>query len=136
MAGLFSLLVKTKDEGRMTNSNGKLTQREIEILQLAANGLCSNEIGLRMGIAGNTVKNRLNTIYRKLEVSTRLEAVLEATRRGLVVVPGIALASDRRRMRRLERSLELIVSYEATPIVSRRDLIELARKALETEEGR
>jgi DNA-binding CsgD family transcriptional regulator len=120
----------------MTNSNGKLTQREIEILQLAANGLCSNEIGLKMGIAGNTVKNRLNTIYRKMEVYTRIDAVLEAIRRGYVVVPGIALASDRRRMRRLEQALELIVGYEAIPIVSRRDLIELARKALETEDER
>jgi DNA-binding CsgD family transcriptional regulator len=115
----------------MTNSNGKLTPREIEILQLAANGLCSNEIGLRMGIAGNTVKNRLNTIYRKMEVYTRIDAVLEAIRRGYVVVPGIALASDRRRMRHLEQALELIVSYEAIPLVSRRDLIELARKALD-----
>jgi DNA-binding CsgD family transcriptional regulator len=115
----------------MTNSNGVLTQREIEILQLAANGLCNGEIGLKLGIAENTVKNRMHDIFFKLDVGVRLEAVLEAIRRGYVAVPGIALASDRRRMRRLEQALELIVSYESIPIVSRRDLIELAKKALE-----
>jgi DNA-binding NarL/FixJ family response regulator len=78
----------------MTNSNGKLTQREIEILQLAANGLCSNEIGLKLGTAGNTVKNQLSTVYRKLEVCTRLEAVLWAIRYGYVVVPGIRGVRD------------------------------------------
>jgi hypothetical protein len=101
---------------------------------LAANGLCNAEIGLKLGIAESTVKNRMHGIFSKLDVGVRIEAVFEGIRRGYVVVPGIALASDRRRMRRLEQALELIVSYEAIPIVSRRDLIELARKALETED--
>ncbi len=114
----------------MTNNNGRLTPREVEILQLAANGMCNSEIGLKLGITESTVKNRMHGIFSKLDVYVRIEAVFEGIRRGYVVVPGIALASDRRRMRRLEQALELIVSYEAIPLVSRRDLIELARKAL------
>jgi DNA-binding CsgD family transcriptional regulator len=118
----------------MTNSNGVLTSREVEILQETSTGATYREIGLRLRISPDTVKNRMHGIYCKLGVYTRFEAVLEAIRRGYVVVPGIAVASDRRRMRRLERALELIVSYEPTPIVSRRDLIELARKALDGED--
>jgi two-component system nitrate/nitrite response regulator NarL len=78
----------------MTNSNGKLTPREVEILQLAANGLCNGEIGLKLGIAESTVKNRMHVIFSKLDVCVRLEAVLEGIRRGYVVVPGIRRVRD------------------------------------------
>jgi DNA-binding NarL/FixJ family response regulator len=79
----------------MTN-NGKFTPREMAILQLVAGGLCSGEIALKMGIAESTVKNRLTGIYRKLDVTTRIEAVLEGIRRGYVVVPGIRGVRDDR----------------------------------------
>jgi DNA-binding NarL/FixJ family response regulator len=57
-------------------SSSKLTQREWEILALVAHGYRNKEIAGRLLISENTAKTHLGTIYRKLQVSTRLEAAL------------------------------------------------------------
>jgi DNA-binding CsgD family transcriptional regulator len=75
-------------EDRNSNGNGRITPREIQILQLTATGATNREVALRLGISPDTVKNRMGGIYRKLGTYTRLEAVLEGIRRGIVVVPG------------------------------------------------
>lgn len=67
-------------------SAGDLSQREWEILALVAQGYRNKEIASRLFISENTIKSHLGTIYRKLHVSTRLEAALhyfhDATRTG------------------------------------------------------
>jgi DNA-binding NarL/FixJ family response regulator len=76
----------------MTN-NGKLSPREVEILQLVAEERTYKQIGLQLGISDQTVKNHISHLLRKLEpagVRTRVGAVLEAIRRGDVVVDGVA----------------------------------------------
>jgi DNA-binding NarL/FixJ family response regulator len=57
-------------------SSGQLTKREEAILTLLANGYRNKEIASRLSISENTIKTHLNTIYRKLQVSTRVEAAL------------------------------------------------------------
>jgi DNA-binding NarL/FixJ family response regulator len=62
----------------------KLTPREIEVLTLAAKGLRVKEIAEHTGMSPHTAADHLKVIYRKLNVSSRAEAALEASRRGLV----------------------------------------------------
>ena len=61
-----------------------LTERELEILRLAAHGLTNKQIGARLSISDRTVQNHLANIYAKLEVASRTEAVTVALQRGLI----------------------------------------------------
>ena len=63
-----------------------LTPREQQVAQLLAGGLSNKEIANRLGITGHTVKFHLNGILRKLGVSTRTEAVVQAARLGLLIL--------------------------------------------------
>src|SRR6204780_3498567 len=54
---------------RMMRSD--LTARELEILKMLSKGLTNKQIGHALGISGNTVKNHVNSIIEKLEVSDR-----------------------------------------------------------------
>jgi DNA-binding NarL/FixJ family response regulator len=61
-----------------------LTNREIEVLRLLGKGLTSAEIAGILGFSQNTCATHIKAIYRKLNVSSRAEAAIEADRRGLV----------------------------------------------------
>lgn len=52
-----------------------LSERELEILKLIANGLSNPEIGRKLFVATSTVKRHINNIYAKLNVHTRTQAV-------------------------------------------------------------
>ena len=65
-------------------SNRSLTRREEEMLELLSKGLNNREMGQVLGIAEDTVKTHLKGVFRKLEVSTRAEAVREAMQRGFI----------------------------------------------------
>lgn len=56
-------------------SSMKLTQREVEILELIAEGLCNREIGARLFLSLHTIKNHVHKILRKLQVQRRSDAV-------------------------------------------------------------
>ncbi len=71
---LIGRLMKSQDRDEQVP--GGLTQREWEILALVANGYRNKEIAGRLFVSENTVKTHLYTIYRKLQVSTRLGAAL------------------------------------------------------------
>mgnify|MGYP006194035241 CR=1 FL=1 len=61
-----------------------LTRREVDILWGIAKGLTYNEIADNLGLSPNTVPNYIKSIYRKLEVNSRGEAVFEALSRNLI----------------------------------------------------
>ena len=61
-----------------------LTPREIEILLALRDGLSNKGIARRLGISQHTVKFHVESIFRKLGVTNRLEAVAKGLRRGLV----------------------------------------------------
>lgn len=61
-----------------------LTQREQEVLQALAQGMSNKEIAAALGIAEKTVKVHISHILGKLDVYDRTQAVLAATRLGLV----------------------------------------------------
>jgi two-component system, NarL family, response regulator LiaR len=59
-----------------------LTPRELEVLQLLAQGLSNRNIAEALFISDRTVQAHLTSIFAKTQVSSRLEAVLNAVRRG------------------------------------------------------
>jgi DNA-binding NarL/FixJ family response regulator len=58
--------------------------REQEVLRLLAQGLSSKAIGRQLFISERTVAQHLTTIFNKLSVNTRAQAVAVATQRGLL----------------------------------------------------
>ncbi len=64
----------------------KLTEREREVLVVAAEGLTARQIATRLGVRERTVTTHLARIYGKLGVGNRLAAIRLATRSGLVSV--------------------------------------------------
>lgn len=63
-----------------------LTAREQQVLQLLAQGLTNKAIALQLGITEHTVKFHVNAIMTKLDAQSRTDAVIRATRAGLVVL--------------------------------------------------
>jgi DNA-binding NarL/FixJ family response regulator len=63
-----------------------LTERELELLDLLAEGISNKLIAHRLGISEHTVKTHVASIFAKLGVSSRTEAVSQAIRRGLVML--------------------------------------------------
>ena len=63
-----------------------LTPRELEVLRLIAEGLPNKTIAARLDISEHTVKFHVNTILGKLGVASRTEAVVRATRLGLILL--------------------------------------------------
>ena len=61
-----------------------LRERELEVLQLVAEGLSNREIAERLYLALSTVKGHNRLIYDKLNVSRRTEAVAKARELGLL----------------------------------------------------
>ncbi len=63
-----------------------LTPRELDVLSLLAEGLTNRAIGLQLGISENTAKFHVQAVLSKLGVSSRTEAVVLATRLGLLTL--------------------------------------------------
>lgn len=64
----------------------KLTQRELDVLRLAARGHTNRAIGLELDISDRTVQGHLANIFGKLGVATRTEAVLLAMKQGWITL--------------------------------------------------
>jgi DNA-binding NarL/FixJ family response regulator len=62
----------------------KLSARETEILQLIAKGVSNNEAATMLSLSKATIRTHLEHIYRKLEVTNRVEAVTEGLRKGII----------------------------------------------------
>ncbi len=63
-----------------------LTQRELEVLQLLAEGSTNGEISQRLYISPKTTKNHLAAIFQKLDVTNRTHALVRAVVMGLVTI--------------------------------------------------
>jgi DNA-binding NarL/FixJ family response regulator len=63
-----------------------LSDREREILQLIAKGVSNSEAAQLLSLSKATIRTHLEHIYRKLEVTNRVEAVTEGIRKGLISV--------------------------------------------------
>jgi two-component system NarL family response regulator len=67
-----------------TVSSESLTGREVNVLELLAKGWSNKEIGANLCISETTVKSHLRSIFAKLNVLSRTEAITVANRRGLI----------------------------------------------------
>ncbi|MFE2752798.1 response regulator transcription factor [Actinosynnema sp. NPDC059335] len=76
--------VLDKLTGRGRNGGVSLTVRERQALLLMAEGASTEEIGERMGVARNTVRNHVQRVLEKLGARSKLEAVAIARRDGLL----------------------------------------------------
>ena len=73
-------------EGSPNAPASDLTRREMEVLDLVAEGLPNKTIALRLRISEHTVKFHVNSIFGKLGAQSRTEAVTRATRLGLILL--------------------------------------------------
>src|SRR5207237_10649105 len=74
---------REREEARYREQLDALTAREEEILKLLATGESNREIGRRLFISEQTVKNHVASIFRKLQVNDRTKAALLAVKLGL-----------------------------------------------------
>ncbi len=65
----------------------RLTERELEVLRLVATGMNNREIARKLVISENTVKNHVRNILEKLQLHSRMEAVMYAFREKLLDLP-------------------------------------------------
>ena len=65
-----------------------VTERELAVLRLLPTQLSSREIAKELSVSVNTVRSQVQAIYRKLQVTSRAEAVTEARQLGLLPGPG------------------------------------------------
>jgi DNA-binding NarL/FixJ family response regulator len=89
-----SMAIKLLDEFKQMSRSDrqqvptpKLTDRELEVLKLVAQGLNNREIAKRLFISENTVKNHVRNILEKLQLHSRMEAVMYAVREKLLDLP-------------------------------------------------
>lgn len=80
LIGEFAELAKQEKAPRAAPAIPELTPRETEVLKLLARSLNNREIGERLFITENTVKNHVRNILEKLQVHSRTEAAIYAVR--------------------------------------------------------
>lgn len=73
---------RTKEPGEKEHEPDLLTQRETAVLKMAAKGMSNSEIAEELHLSVRTIESHLGTIFNKLGVGSRTEAVIEAMRRG------------------------------------------------------
>jgi DNA-binding NarL/FixJ family response regulator len=81
------LIAHMKETSDHTSAMEPLTDREREVLQLAAAGLTNRGIGHKLSISDRTVQGHLASIYGKLNVNSRTEAVTKALHLDLIHLP-------------------------------------------------
>ena len=89
-----SMAVKLIDEFKQMSRPEKgqvpglrLTERELEVLRLVATGMNNREIARELVISENTVKNHVRNILEKLQLHSRMEAVMYAVKEKLLDLP-------------------------------------------------
>lgn len=85
--------VRTSDKTREPQAQ-PLTDREIEVLRLAAKGQSNRQIADKLSLSMRTVQAHLRNVFNKLNVGSRTEAVISALKNGLLTFEDIADSED------------------------------------------
>jgi LuxR family transcriptional regulator, maltose regulon positive regulatory protein len=89
-AGIFPELLEREErklrarKPRQGQLDGELTEREFAVLRLLVGELSTSQIAQNLYVSPSTVRTHVKSIYRKLGVSSRKDAVLAARVKGLV----------------------------------------------------
>lgn len=78
------VLDKLAELARKSPASETLSEREIEVLKLMAKGVSNSNIAEELSITQSTVKTHITSIFQKLNVTTRTEAVTTALKRGII----------------------------------------------------
>jgi DNA-binding NarL/FixJ family response regulator len=78
--------ISKRSEERQQVPTPRLTDREMEVLKLVARGLNNRDIAKELFISENTVKNHIRNILEKLQLHSRMEAVVYAVREKLLEI--------------------------------------------------
>ncbi len=92
----FASLARRADESHDRVPAPRLTDRELEVLKLVAQGLTNRDIGVQLFISENTVKNHVRNILEKLHLHSRMEAVLYAVKEKILDVSDTGSAAQAR----------------------------------------
>lgn len=84
LARVRRLLERGQESYDSASTGFGLTRRELEVLQLLGSGARAPEIAADLGISPKTVSSHLQSIFRKLDVHSRAQAVARAYEHGLV----------------------------------------------------
>jgi len=81
---LSSGLAETMLRVARRSTDSSVSTRELEVLQLIAEGASTAEVAAKLYISAKTVKNHLANIYQKLEANDRIQAVMQGLRMGII----------------------------------------------------
>ena len=86
VVGVFGVMApRSKPRTRLALQQRRgLTPRQLEVLDRLAEGMSTTQVAMELGIAKETVRNHVRGILRVLGVHTRLEAIVEARRQGIL----------------------------------------------------
>ena len=86
---VLNRFVSTSGKPEGQEPSGMLSDREIEVLKLAAKGLSNQDIAERLYLSIRTVQGHLGHIFNKLQVGSRTEAVVRALKKGWVTLDDV-----------------------------------------------
>ncbi len=81
---LQRLRAQSKDADAAETIRAELSDRELEVLKLIANGKDNAQIARELFISPKTVKNHISNILMKLQIENRIQAAVYAVRSGIV----------------------------------------------------
>lgn len=84
---VFSIDRGAGKKGERAARGGELTEREVEVARLMAEGQTARRIASRLGISDRTVNSHMTNLYRRLGVNNRVDAVRELMRLGITPAP-------------------------------------------------
>ena len=83
---VINRFARPEESHRAPTGPETITERELEVLKLAARGLSNRDIALQLGISVRTVQTHLSNVFNKMGVGSRTEAVMLGLRQGIITL--------------------------------------------------
>lgn len=90
IAKMLKYGVQMQAEGRKQKAEEQLSSREIEVLKLAAKGMTNKDIAEELVLSVRTVKAHLSSIFNKMGVASRTEAIVKGVREGWLTLQDLS----------------------------------------------